>query len=260
MTVPPIFHLKQGSGKLIVSIPHAGTYLPPDIAGRLTDIGRQVVDTDWHVDRLYAFLSETDATVITATHSRTVVDLNRGPDGVLLYPGQAETGLCPTESFDGEPLYASEKPDAAEIGARIERYWRPYHTALQAELDRVRALHGAARLFDAHSIRASVPRLFPGTLPALNLGTNNGLSAEAALTAKVVAAAGDHFSHVVNGRFKGGWITRHYGDPSNGVQAIQLELAQTAYMDEAMPGVFDASYAAPLMATLRNILHVFAGA
>jgi N-formylglutamate deformylase len=258
MTAPPIFHLRQGSGRLIVSIPHAGTYVPPHIAATLTDIGRAVVDTDWHVDRLYKFLEDTDATLITATHSRYVVDLNRGPEGAKLYPGQAETSLCPTETFDGSPLYADAPPNGAEIAARIATYWQPYHTTLQAELIRIKMLHGAAHLFDAHSIRTAVPRLFPGTLPALNFGTNDGRAADAALTARVVAAAGNHFPHVVNGRFKGGYITRHYGEPTQGAHAIQLELAQSAYMDETSPAIFEPARAAKLIATLKQITEAFA--
>jgi N-formylglutamate deformylase len=258
MSMPPIFHLRQGNGRLIVSIPHAGTHMPPHIAATLTDIGRTVVDTDWHVDRLYKFLEETDATILTATHSRYVVDLNRGPEGGKLYPGQAETSLCPTETFDGAPLYAGTPPDQAEIAARIETYWQPYHTALQAELSRIKTLHGTAHLFDAHSIRTAVPRLFPGDLPALNFGTNDGCAADAEITARVVAAAGDHFPHVVNGRFKGGYITRHYGAPTQGVHAIQLELAQSAYMDEAAPDQYDSARAAKLIGVLRKITAKFA--
>jgi N-formylglutamate deformylase len=257
MTAPRIFHLRQGTGRLIVSIPHAGTYVPPDIAATFTDIGCAVVDTDWHVDLLYNFLEETDATIITATHSRYVVDLNRGPEGTKLYPGQAETSLCPTETFDGAPLYAGALPDQAEIATRLETYWHPYHTALQAELSRIRTLHGTAHLFDAHSIRTAVPRLFPGDLPALNFGTNDGRAADAEITARVVAAAGDHFPHVVNGRFKGGYITRHYGAPAQNVHAIQLELAQSAYMEESRPHIFDPARASELVSVLERCVAAF---
>ena len=254
MTAPPLFHLREGGSKLIVSIPHAGTYLPETIRARLTPVGQRVVDTDWHVDKLYAFLEELDVTVLTATHSRTAADLNRPATGGLLYPGQAETGLCPTETFDGDKLYAGEPPDAAEIAQRIELYWRPYHTALQAQIARLQGLHGQVRLLDGHSIHAEVPRLFTGQLPDLNFGTNDGAASEAALAASVVEAAGARFSKILNGRFKGGYITRHYGQPASGVHAIQLEMAQRIYIDEGRAEAFDPDFAAPLVAVLRDVV------
>ena len=254
MTAPPVVHLRQGGSRLIVSIPHAGTYLPETIRARLTPVGQRVVDTDWHVDKLYAFLAEHDVTVITATHSRTAADLNRPATGGLLYPGQAETGLCPTETFDGEPLYAGEPPDAAEIAQRIELYWRPYHTALREQIARLQALHGQVRLLDGHSIRAEVPRLFAGPLPELNFGTNDGAACDAALASSVVAAAGERFTKILNGRFKGGYITRHYGVPPAGVQAIQLEMAQRIYIDEQRPETFDPDFARPLVTVLRGVV------
>jgi N-formylglutamate deformylase len=241
---------------LIVSIPHAGTYLPPDIAAELTQTGRAMPDTDWHVDRLYSFLHEHDVTVLTATHSRIAVDLNRSPAGEKLYPGQAETAICPTESFAGAPFYRTAPPGEAEIASRVETYWRPYHAALQSQIARLRNVHGEVRLLDGHSIHGSIPRLFAGNLPDLNIGTNDGASASPTLTSAVEAAiAGSGFSHVVNGRFKGGFITRHYGAPHDGVHAVQLEMAWRAYIDEAKPAFFDPARAATLTAVLRRVVN-----
>ena len=234
-----LFDLVRGQSRLLISVPHAGTYLPPDIAARLNPLGRAVVDTDWHVDRLYDFAAAAGATVLVATHARTVVDLNRSPQGGALYPGQAETTVCPTESFAGAPLYDAP-PTPAEVAARVERYWQPYHDTLAAELDRLRALHGTAHLLDAHSIRSVIHRLFDGTLPGLNYGTNSGRSADPVLVARAMAAtAPAGFSQVLDGRFRGGFITRHYGTPGDGVHAVQLELAQTTYMDEDRPYRFE---------------------
>lgn len=249
-----LFHLRQGGLPLVVSIPHAGTFVPDDIVERLTPVGRAVVDTDWHVDKLYGFLEQLDVTVLAATHSRTVVDLNRSPQGGKLYPGQTETGICPTESFAGEALYEGAPPDPAEIAGRVAAYWQPYHDALAVQIARLREKHGWVRVLDGHSIRAEVPRLFDGALPDLNFGTNDGAACEAWLAARVVESAGDTFSKVLNGRFKGGFITRHYGVPSAGVQAVQLEMAQRIYMDEGQPEGFDGERAAGLIEVLRRVV------
>jgi N-formylglutamate amidohydrolase len=259
MTAPPLFHLRHGDGRLVVSVPHAGTYVPADIAAGLTSIGRAVTDTDWYVDELYDFVHETDATIIIATHSRTVVDLNRAPDGGKLYPGQAETGICPTETFSGAPLYSNDPPGEAARAQRIEAFWQPYHAALAATLERVKALHGHARLLDAHSIRTRVPRLFDGALPDLNFGTNAGAACSPPLAARVIESAANRgFSHVLDGRFKGGYITRHYGRPDAGVDAVQLELAQSTYMNEPPeiepPSPFNPARAASLVQILRGLV------
>jgi len=255
VTAPPLFTLREGGSKLLVSIPHAGTYLPPDLAARLTQAGRAVPDTDWHVDRLYDFLSELDVTVLVATHSRIVVDLNRGPEGARLYPGQAETGLCPTESFAGIRYYAGHPPDAADVTTRVATYWQPYHTALQAQLTRLQALHGDAVVLDGHSIHGSIPRLFDGALPDLNFGTYDDRAASPALAARIMAATAPYgFIQVLNGRFKGGYITRHYGNPAAGVQAIQLEMAWRCYLDESRPQGYDPSRAARLIDALRAVV------
>ncbi len=261
MTPPPIFTRQTGFSPLLVSIPHAGTYVPPDIVARLSPIGRKVPDTDWHVDRLYAFLAELDVTVLTATHSRYVVDLNRGPDGHKLYPGQAETGICPTETFGGTPIYAGAPPTAADIATRVATYWQPYHDALRAEIARLTRLHGRVHILDGHSINGTIPRLFEGALPDLNVGTNDGASASAALAGRVMeAVAGQGFTHVLNGRFKGGFITRHYGAPKAGVHVIQLEMAWRAYVDEAEPTRFQPARAAHLIGVLRRVAAAMVGA
>jgi formiminoglutamase len=253
----------RGTAPLLVSIPHTGI----DLAGlenRLVSpwLGRR--DADWWIDKLYDFAEGLGATVVHTAISRTVIDVNRDPSGASLYPGQATTGLCPTETFDGDPLYrAGEEPDASEIDQRREKFFMPYHAALQAEVDRLRALHQKIVLYDCHSIRSVLPRLFEGTLPVFNLGTNDGKSVDPALQAtvgQILAETGE--TYVVNGRFKGGWITRHFGQPQNGVHALQMELSNRGYMLEPegkgapdnWPVPYDAVFAAPIRATLENIL------
>jgi formiminoglutamase len=247
---------------LLLSLPHTGTGLPKGLAERLTEAGRALVDTDWHVDRLYAFADATGATTVKAGFSRYVIDVNRDPSGQSLYPGQATTGLCPTTTFDGEPLYLSgEEPDAAEIEDRRQRWFEAYHQALAAQIARLKERFGTVRLYDCHSIRSVVPRLFRGTLPVLNLGTNEGRSCSPALRERLVAVMAESgLTHVADGRFKGGWITRHYGDPSNGIEAVQMELAQSAYMDEAPPWPYRADLAATLEPTLRRLLETLLAA
>ncbi|MBN8281026.1 MAG: N-formylglutamate deformylase [Gammaproteobacteria bacterium] len=230
------FSLVPGKTRLLVSIPHAGTHVPPEIARRLTSVGRALPDTDWHVDRLYSFAADLGATVLTGTHSRYVVDLNRPPDDTPLYPGLAGSGLCPVQSFAGKPLWrARQAPDEAEVAERRMRYWQPYHACLRGELDRLLARHGSVVLWDAHSIRSRVPGLFAGTLPVLNLGTYDGRSCDEGLAARLFGRAIGipGCTAVMDARFKGGYITRAYGDPLRGLDAVQLELAQRSYMDES---------------------------
>jgi N-formylglutamate deformylase len=230
------YTLHQGSAPLLVSLPHDGSRIPNAIAARMTPAAQRSPDTDWHVGQLYAFARELGASILQPHHSRYVVDLNRPADGHALYPGQSETGLVPTIMFDGEPIYRDgEAPDAEEVAARVETYWRPYHRALQEELARLKAQHGRVVLWEGHSIRAVVPMLFSGRLPDFNLGTNAGESCRPDLCAALddVLGGQNAYTHVVDGRFKGGYITRHYGSPSEGVDAVQLELAQSNYMDEA---------------------------
>jgi N-formylglutamate deformylase len=244
-----------GDAQLIVSIPHAGTIIPDDISGLVSlDLARR--DADNHVDRLYAFAASLGATIIHSRISRTVIDLNRDPSGQSLYPGQATTGLCPDTTFEGEPLYeAGYEPDATEIDRRRATYFDPYHAALSAQIERLRTLHPAIVLYDAHSIISHVPRLFDGELPQFNIGSFDGASCTTALTDAIAADCADD-THVVNGRFKGGWITRHYGNPPCGIHAVQMELAIRGYADEegAWPPAWDAARAAPMQAKLRTIL------
>ena len=228
----------------------------------MTNGARGVPDTDWHVDRLYDFLGGLGAAVIRATHSRYVIDLNRPPDSAPLYPGAANTGLCPTERFDGQPLYNSgEAPAAEEIEDRLQRYWRPYHERLASELQALRARHGIALLFEAHTIRSRVPRLFDGRLPDINLGTADGKSCASDLAALLIETAGEAeaYSSVLNGRFKGGYITRRYGRPADGVHAVQLELVQLTYMDEDPPYDFREDLAVAIRPVLNAIVQAMVG-
>ncbi len=251
------FHLTRGEAPLILSIPHGGTELPADLAEALTEEALALTDTDWHLDRLYDFAAAMGATVIAATQSRYLIDVNRPPDDASLYPGQATTGLCPLTDFDGTPLYRpGREPDAAEIARRRAAVWAPYHAALAAEVERVRAAHGHAIVYDAHSIRSIVPRLFPGKLPDFNIGTHGGRACAPAIAERVerICAAAPGYSHVVNGRFKGGYITRHYGRPEAGVHALQMELAQWRYMDEQPPFDWRPAGAASLKAVLERVI------
>lgn len=262
--------IRRGDAPLIVSIPHAGTDMPADVETALVSpwIGRQ--DADWHVDRLYDFARELGATIVATSISRTVVDVNRDPSGASLYPGQATTELCPTTTFDGEPLWR-EAPVEVEIARRVDAYFRPYHAALESEIARLRALHPAIVLYEAHSIRSVVPRLFDGELPQFNIGTNSGKScapelAEAVRSAcsgevRSVARPSPEHGVVIDGRFKGGWTTRHYGRPEDGVHAIQMELAMRGYLDEptaftpeTWPVRYDDARAAPMRETLAQVL------
>lgn len=248
--------LKQGGAPLIVSIPHAGTQIPGDITGLVSqELARR--DADHHVDLLYDFAHGLGATLISSQISRTVIDLNRDPSGASLYPGQATTGLCPLTTFDGEPLYqVAREPSQVEIARRRAAYFEPYHGAIVAQIARLRALHPAIVLYDAHSIASHVPRLFDGTLPQFNIGSFGGLSCASALT-EAMARDCDPDSHVVNGRFKGGWITRHYGAPQHNIHAVQMELAIRGYGNEdgVWPPAWDPALAAPLQAKLHTILN-----
>lgn len=251
-----IFTLHKGTLPLLVSVPHDGTFVPDDIAARLTPQARRVPDTDWHIARLYEFARGLGASMIVPTHSRYVVDLNRSEDDVSLYPGQNTTGLCPVVRFSGEPVYRDgQEPTSDEIAARVETYWRPYHEALRGELARIRAEHGRAVLWEGHSIRGELPFLFEGRLPDMNLGTADGSSCSPGLQERLeaVLAAQDEYDFVVNGRFKGGHITRHYGDPVAGVEAVQMETSQRAYMDEET-FEYDEAKAARAQVLLRRML------
>jgi len=250
------FTLHRGTAPLFVSLPHDGTELPEDIAARLTQSARRVPDTDWHVSRLYAFAHEMGASVIVPKYSRYVVDLNRPANDESLYPGQNTTGLCPLVQFSNEPVYQEgQEPKKREIAQRVKKYWRPYHDALGEELARIRSQCGRVVLWEGHSIRSVVPFLFEGRLPDFNLGTAGGASCSAGLQRKLVhlLEAQKDYSFAVNGRFKGGYITRHYGKPIEGVDAIQLELAQLNYMNEET-FEFDEAKAPRLQTLIRALL------
>ncbi len=260
---PRWLSLIQGDAPLILSMPHTGTDIAP-VEEKLVSpwIGRK--DADWWIDKLYDFGRGMGVTIVRTTLSRTVIDVNRDPSGVSLYPGQATTELCPTTTFDGEPLYKNgQAPSETEIADRRAQFYDPYHVAVAREIARLRAKHPRVVLYDCHSIRSNVPRLFEGELPNFNIGTNSGKSCDPALEAAVAAAcAGTGYSHVVNGRFKGGYITRHYGRPSDNVHAVQMELACRGYVKEPLGAVtesqwpvpYEENYAAPMRAALAQVL------
>ena len=249
-----VFTLHRGSAPLLLSLPHDGSLIPESLRARMTPQARVAPDTDWHVSRLYDFARDLGASILVPTYSRYVIDLNRGETDTSLYPGQNTTGLVPLVRFTGEPIYLpGREPDADEVASRIDTCWRPYHVALRGELDRLRAMHGRVALWVGHSIRGSgLPFLFEGRLPDLNLGTANGASCSPALQARIetVLAGQGEYDWVANGRFKGGHITRHYGAPADGIDAVQLELSQRTYMDEDS---FD--YDAARAARLQPLLH-----
>ena len=232
------YRLICGSSPLLVSVPHCGTELPANLATRLVPRALAVEDTDWFLDRLYAFAADLGASLLVPRYGRYLIDLNRPSENTPMYPGQNNTELCPTRFFTGEPLYREgQAPDDGEITERVALYWRPYRQALADELVRLKQAHGHAVLFDAHSIRSELPWLFDGQLPHMNLGTVGGSSCAASLRdalAQVLAAA-PAYSHVVDGRFKGGHITRAHGRPGEGLHAVQLEMCWRSYMDETPP-------------------------
>ncbi|MEX3969983.1 N-formylglutamate deformylase [Paraburkholderia caribensis] len=236
-----VFDFHAGTLPLLVSIPHLGRIIPDSLKSQYTHIAHTVVDTDWHLDRLYDFARRAGASVLSARVSRYVIDLNRPPSGESLYPGQTTTGLCPTETFRGEPLYRDgATPTAEETQARLAMYHQPYHAKLRAELDALKAKRGAVLLWEAHSIASVLPRLFDGKLPDLNLGTNSEQSCDPAVLRAGTATLESQsvetpYTWVANGRFKGGYITRQYGEPNKGVHAIQLEMCQSTYMNETAP-------------------------
>jgi N-formylglutamate deformylase len=252
-----LFTLRRGRAPLLISVPHDGAHIPPELAARMTPEAHRAPDTDWWMSKLYGPIAEAlDASLIVPTHSRYVIDLNRPPDDVSLYPGQNTTGLCPLVRFSGDPVYLDgQGPDRDEIAGRVARYWRLYHEALAAELARLRDLHGRVLLWEGHSIASAVPFLFDGELPELNVGTAAGTSCREATEAALVAAlaAQSGFSWVLNGRFKGGFITRHYGRPGDGIEAVQLETAQRAYMVEP-DGAFEPERAAALQGQVQALI------
>ena len=252
-----IFALTRGTAPLLVSFPHAGTRIPPELERRMTPAALQLADVDWHLPQLYDFARGMGASLLVARHARHVIDLNRPPEDESLYPGQDVTGLIPLDTFRKEPLYLpGQVPDAAEVRERVARYWQPYHAALATELARLGALHGQIVLWEAHSICSVLPRFFAGRLPDLNLGTAEGHACAPAMQSAVEAQMGaqSEFTHVSNGRFKGGHITRHYGQPGQGVHALQLEMCQCTYMDETAPFAYRADLAARVQPLLQRML------
>jgi N-formylglutamate deformylase len=254
--------LRRGDAPLLVSLPHTGVYIPDECAAGLVSPALARHDADWHIDLLYSFASELGATTVHTALSRTVVDVNRDPSGASLYPGQATTGLIPIETFDGRPLYRSgAAPSPEEVERRKKLYFEPYHAALTEELARLRSLHNCVVLCDCHSIRSVISRLFPGELPVFNIGTNNGKACDATLSERIAAICeASQWPHVVNGRFTGGWITRAYGRPKEGIHAVQMELAMRGYLrDESEPPPWDADFAKPIQQTLRAVLEACLG-
>lgn len=250
-----LYDYLAGDTPLLINVPHAGTELPDGLAPRLSAVAAALPDTDWHVHRLVAFAAERGASILSARLSRYAIDLNRSRDDRPLYAG-ATTGLVPRETFSGQPVYATEVPDEDEVAQRISDYWQPYHDHLGRCLEALQQRHGYALLLDAHSIRGFIPRLFEGRLPDLNLGTWEGRSCDSALRQEVahLLEATEGFTHVVDGRFKGGYNTRHYGQPGENIHALQLEIAQHCYMDEKQPEIWDAERAGPLMRVLEGLV------
>jgi N-formylglutamate deformylase len=249
------FELHRGTLPVLISMPHNGTRIPPDIAGSMTESALKVVDTDWYLDRLYHFAQAMGCSVICPFHSRYVIDLNRPEDNQSLYPGADTTELCPTSQFDRQPIYqAGKSPDSAEIQRRIEKYWRPYHQQLSATIQQLKAQFGYVLLFEAHSIKSMVPRFFDGQLPDFNFGNFDQKSSSAELSACVESWRPSGYSKVFNGRFKGGYITRHYGQPRNAVDTLQLELSQATYLNEETLE-YDEGKASRVIVILKDLIH-----
>lgn len=252
-----IYDLKTGDSPLIISAPHAGTYVPDEILFTFTEEGKDLADTDWYVDKLHKdFALRNDATFIRANYSRYVIDLNRPPNNEALYPGQAKVPLCPDFTFKEKPIYREgHAPDGQEVNRRLHKYWTPYHSEVAKQIKRVKDIHGFAVLYDAHSIEQSLSLLFEGELPDLNIGTANGTSCSPAVEQSVMDVIKDaNYSHVLNGRFIGGYITRHHGDPENNVHAVQMEIVRSLYMDEE-GFVYRPDRAAYLIETLEAVLN-----
>lgn len=247
--------VQAGKSPIVLGMPHTGTYVPDDVWKQLNKNGRKLTDTDWHIDRLYAGLIP-EATTVKANFHRYVIDANRDPAGGSLYPGQNTTGLVPQTDFNGQSIWQM-LPSDSEIKQRCATFHARYHYTLKSELERVHALHGIAILYDCHSIRSNIPFLFDGTLPDFNIGTNLGSTCDDKFETetRTICEKATAYSTTTNGRFKGGWTTRHYGQPTQGIHAIQMELAQSTYLtNEAAPWIFDDSKSAQLRPHLASIL------
>ena len=252
-----VVSVQRGDSPIVLGQPHGGTFVPDDIAARFNGTGRALADTDWHINRLYEGLLD-GATVVQSHIHRYVIDANRDPEGISLYPGENTTTLVPLTDFDGQPIWQSgQEPSEDEIKERRQAYHAPYHAALLEEVQRVRDRHGVAVLFDCHSIRSRIPFLFKGTLPDMNIGTDGGVTCGPQIESITYEyASNSPFSTVLNGRFRGGWTTRHYGRPSDGIHAIQMELAQSTYLAaEAAPWRYDPAKADRLRRWLHDILN-----
>jgi N-formylglutamate deformylase len=252
-----IVEVSEGNSPVILGMPHTGTHVPPEIWVRLDGNGKLLADADWHVHRLYEDLLP-DVTTVRALFHRYVIDANRDPAGGSLYPGRNTTGLVPLSDFDGRPIWREgSEPSAEDVAERVKVFHSPYHTALLEQAERVKKLHGLAIIYDCHSIRSHIPFLFEGQLPDFNVGTDGGVTCDPAIEAAVMAAVqASGRTHVLNGRFRGGWTTRHYGQPSAGMHAIQMELAQSTHLQsETSPFAFDGAKASAIRETLGTILH-----
>jgi len=255
-----LVQVTRGERPIVLGLPHTGTHVPEPIWECLNDRGRALTDTDWRIERLYDDLLP-DVTVVRATTHRYVIDVNRDPSGASLYPGRSTTDLVPLTDFEGQPIW-TDPPTDTEVAERTAAFHAPYHAALAAEIERVRARHGVALLWDAHSIRSRLPRLFEGELPQFNLGTHGGLACTPSLAGAIESICdATGMSRVTNGRFRGGWITRHYGKPDAGVHAVQMELAMRGYLqepgalnDQTWPAPLEDVRAARLRVALRDIL------
>jgi N-formylglutamate deformylase len=254
------YHFREGNSPLLISIPHVGTTIPKEVADRMTAESVALADVDWHLDLLYDMTKDYDISTLSAEYARYVIDLNRSPESTSLYPGQDVTGLCPIDTFAKEAIYLDgAEPDEREIQKRIEQYWRPYHQKIASELARIQAIHGIAILWDAHSIGSRVPRFFAGQLPDLNFGTADTSSCDTSLQQALAATMRESthakkYSYVFNGRFKGGYITRHYGMPSQNIHAVQLEMSQCIYMEESPPYKYDSELADNVKPLLSELL------
>ncbi|NKB37943.1 MAG: N-formylglutamate deformylase [Gammaproteobacteria bacterium] len=259
--MPDLFECRSGNSPLLLSSPHDGADFPAKLIEQLNPIALINQDRDWFVTELYRFADKMDVSFIRANYSRYVVDLNRSPEGELLYPGRMETGLCPLTTFNGEALYAENcEPDESEIKSRINRYWLPYHLKIEEELERIKSIHGYALLWDAHSIRAEVPQLFDGVLPDLNFGTADGKACKPDIVNSLLSLVKQYsdYKFVLNGRFKGGYITRHYGNPENNVHAIQLEINQSTYLGDKLLPELDKRKSDKLSALLEQLFGLLA--
>ncbi len=258
----PIFKLQMGQTPLLVSLPHVGVTVADAMRSTMRPYALDVPDTDWHLDLLYAFVTKLGASLIVPQYSRYVIDLNRSPENTPMYPGSNNTELCPTRSFTGDAIYQEgQAPSSDDIAERCQSYWLPYHNALKDELARIRAIHGHAILFDGHSIKSTLPWLFEGQLPDLNLGTVNGSSCAPSLRAALDQQFQQQtqYSYALDGRFKGGYITRQYGRPADNIHAVQLEMSWRCYMAEAPPFVIDPVRVADLQPLLQAIVETMIG-